>query len=125
MEDLISRIVNNVGIDESLAKSAISIILNFLAKDGPSDLVAQVTEAMPGAKELMDEGSEQDNGGLLGGLMGGMGAMGALNQLTSAGLDMSQVQGVTKEVVGYAKEKAGEDIVDEVINAIPGLGQFV
>ena len=63
--------------------------------------------------------------GLLGGFGGMGGAMAAMNELTSAGLDMGQVQGVTQEVVGFAKEMAGEDTVNRIVGSIPGLGQFV
>jgi hypothetical protein len=38
---------------------------------------------------------------------------------------MGQVQGVTKEVIGYAREKAGEETLGEIVGAIPGLSQFV
>jgi hypothetical protein len=43
----------------------------------------------------------------------------------AAGLSMGQVQSVTREIVAYAREKAGEDTVGEVVGAIPGLSQFV
>lgn len=129
MEDLIKRIVEKTGIDEELAEQSVGIILRFLNKDGPSELVGQVIDAIPGARALVEsEGERKGGGGLLGGLagmVGGMGAMGALNELTNAGLDMSQVQSVTKEVVAFAKEKAGDDLVDEIIGAIPGLSQVV
>jgi hypothetical protein len=42
-----------------------------------------------------------------------------------AGLSMAQVQAVTKEVIAYAREKAGDDAVGEIVAAIPGLSQFV
>ncbi|PLX39017.1 MAG: hypothetical protein C0606_00265 [Hyphomicrobiales bacterium] len=129
MEELISRIVANVGIDEELAKKAVGIILNFLTKEGSEGTVAEMIKAIPGAQELIDaQAGEKKSGGLLGALGslgGGLGAMGALNQLTDAGLDMDQVKGVTDEVVGMAREKAGPDVVDEVIGSIPGLGQFI
>jgi len=133
MDELIARIAANVGIDESLAKTAVGIILKFLNKDGPADKVAPLLDALPGARELLaaQPGKESSGGGLLGGigsllggLGGGMGAMAALSEMSSAGLDMDQVKGVTEEVVGFAKEKAGADIVDEVIASIPGLSQI-
>lgn len=123
MDQLIAGIAEKVGIDPELARKAVSIILTFLNKDGPQDLVKQVMETMPGASDLIE--SDSGGGGLLGGLMGSMGAMGALNQLTSAGLDMGQVSGVTREVITYAKEHAGEDIVDEIVGSIPGLSQVI
>jgi hypothetical protein len=55
--------------------------------------------------------------------MGGI--MGAGTQLMGLGLDMGQVQGVTREVITFAREKIGEDAVGEIVGAIPGLGQFV
>lgn len=124
MDQLIATIAEKVGIDAELAEKAVSIILSFLNKDGPQDLVQQVMQAMPGASDLI-EANDSGGGGLLGGLVGSMGAMGALNQLTSAGLDMGQVTGVTREVISYAKEHAGEDVVDEIVGSIPGLSQVV
>lgn len=130
MEELISRIMTAAGIDEETARQAVGIILGFLNKEGPEDKMQQIFEALPGAAELVAS-REQQGGrrGLLGGLGsmmgGGMGAMAALNELTSAGLDMGGVQSVVKELVSYAKEKAGDDVVDEVISQIPGLSQIV
>jgi hypothetical protein len=51
--------------------------------------------------------------------------MGAGTKLMAAGLSMGQVQAVTKEVIAYSREKAGEDTVGEIVGAIPGLSQFV
>jgi hypothetical protein len=55
--------------------------------------------------------------------MGGI--MGAGTQMMAAGLSMDQVQGVTREVIAFAREKVGDDAVGEVVGAIPGLSQFV
>lgn len=131
MEEIIRRIAAAAGINEDLAREAVGIILNFLNRDGPQDKVSQLLDALPGARDLV-AGTDAP-GGLLGGLAsklggslgGGMGAMAALNELTSAGLDMGQVQTVTRELVGIAREKAGADVVDQVVDAIPGLGQVL
>jgi hypothetical protein len=32
---------------------------------------------------------------------------------------------VAREVIGCAREKAGDAAADEVVGAIPGLGQFI
>ncbi|PVB61037.1 DUF2780 domain-containing protein [Labrenzia sp. 011] len=130
MEELVNRIMTAAGIDEDVAKNAIGIILGFLNKEGPDDKMQLIFDALPGAAELVSAREQQGSGGgLLGGLGnmmgGGMGAMAALNELTNAGLDMNGVQSVVKELVSYAKEKAGEDVVDEVISQIPGLSQIV
>jgi hypothetical protein len=51
--------------------------------------------------------------------------MGAFNALTSAGLGMGDVQGVTREFVAFARSKIGAEAVNEVVGSIPGLSQFV
>ncbi len=129
MDELIGRIVNNAGISKDLAKTAVGIILNFLNRDGPADKVSELISALPGAQALLESHGEGGSSGLLGGISdmmgGGGGAMAAFSELTNAGLGMGEVQTVTKEVVGFAREKAGAELVDEVISSIPGLGQFV
>lgn len=130
MEDLVARICDKVGLSDDVARSAIKIIMGFLNREGPSDSMQKILSAIPGASDFIDAGNDKSEnggtgGGLLGGLMGGGGAMAALNELTSAGLDMGQVRGVTKEIVDFAKEKAGDGVVEDVIGSIPGLGQLV
>ena len=131
MEELIGRIVANVGIDEELARKAVGIILNFLSTAGSEGTVKQMVSAIPGAQALIQEfGSQGDKpGGILGAIGsltgGSFGAMHTLNQLTDAGLEMGQVRGVAEQVMGYAREQAGDETVDEAIKSIPGLAQFL
>jgi hypothetical protein len=35
------------------------------------------------------------------------------------------VQGVARETLSYAREKAGDDAIGEIVGAIPGLSQFI
>ncbi|WP_067338980.1 hypothetical protein [Stappia indica] len=133
MDELIGRIAAAAGISEDLARQAIGIILKFLERDGPPDAVAQILATLPGASQLMAEQGGGSGGGLLGSLAGklggsiggGMGAMAALNELTNAGLDMGEVQTVTRELVQVARERAGDDVVDRVVSSIPGLSQVL
>ena len=124
MDELIARLTDSVGIDQSTAQQAIEIILGFLKQSGPGDKVQELLVAIPGAEDAVAN-IGGGGGGILGGMGGMMGAMGAMNQLSSAGLDTGQVQSVAREIVGFAREKAGDDVVDEVISSIPGLSQFV
>jgi hypothetical protein len=71
---------------------------------------------------VLDAQKASDAGG---GVFAMGGLMGAGTKLMAAGLSMGQVQGVTKEIIAYAREKAGEDAVGEIVGAIPGLSQFV
>jgi hypothetical protein len=123
MEDLIARLVADVGIDRAAAEKAVGIIFEFLAKEGPADKVQPLLAKLPGAEAVMQKAASEDNGGLMAGAMGGV--MGAGMRMMSAGLSMGQVQSVTRAVIAYAREKAGEDAVGEIVAAIPGLAQFV
>ncbi len=121
MDEIIGTIAEQVGIDAGVAQSAIAIILNFLKSEGPDADIAKLFEAMPGAEALAETAS--GGGGGLMGMMGG--AMGAFNQLSSTGLDMGQIQSLSSVLLSTAKEKAGEDTIDNIVSNIPGLSQFM
>jgi len=120
MDELIGRLVANVGIDRDAAVKAVAVILDFLNKEGPAGAVQDLIGKMPGAAALL-QNQPEDSGGMF--AMGGL--MGAGSKMMAAGLSMGQVQAVTREVIAYAREKAGEDTVGTVVGAIPGLDQFV
>lgn len=128
MQELISRLVANTGIDAGLAEKAVGIILGFLQKEGPPAEVSEMLAKLPGAEGLIAEHAGQGGGGMLGGLMGMMGGGGVMalgQQLMGAGLSMGQMGDVGKELFAYGREKAGEDTMGAIVGAIPGLGQFV
>jgi hypothetical protein len=123
MDELIARLVANIGVDRAAAEKAVGVIFEFLRKEGPADQVQALLDRLPGANELMQaqEGLDASGGGMF--AMGGI--MGAGTKMMAAGLSMDQVQGVTRETIAYAREKAGDDAVGEIVGAIPGLSQFV
>jgi hypothetical protein len=124
MDELIERLVADVGIDRATAEKAVGIILEFLVKEGPADKVQPLLTKLPGAEAVMQRAAtESDSAGLMAGAMGGV--MGAGMRMMSAGLSMGQVQSVTRAVIAYTREKAGEDAVGEIVAAVPGLSQFV
>ena len=118
MDELVGRLVANVGVDRTMAEKAVGIILAFLLKEGPSEKVQALIEQMPGAGAAVQAASSEGDSG-----MGGV--MGVGTKLMAIGLGMGQMQGVTREIIGYAREKAGEDAVGEIVGSIPGLGQFI
>ena len=63
MEELIGRIVSNVGIDEGLAQKAVGMILGFLQQEGPEDKVSSLMGALPGAEDLISAASGDGGGG--------------------------------------------------------------
>jgi hypothetical protein len=118
MEELIGRLVALTGVDRSVAEKAVGIIFEFLIKEGPAEKVQPLLAKLPGAEALAQQAA--GSGGIFAG-----GIMGAGMRIMSAGLSMGQVQGVCREVLAYARERAGEDAVTGVVAAIPGLAQFV
>lgn len=122
MDELVARLVTNVGVDGVAAEKSVGIILGFLRKEGPPDKVQALIDRLPGAAALMQA---QQDAGAGGGMFAMGGIMGAGTKMMAAGLSMGQVQGVTKEVIAYSREKAGEDAIGEIVGAIPGLSQFI
>jgi len=124
MDELVARLVAKVGVDKTAAEKAVGIILDFLQKEGPSEKVQTLIAKLPGAEALI-KAQQNDAGGGFGNGFGMGGVMGAGTKMMAAGLSMSQVQAVTKETIAFAREKAGEDAIGEIVGAIPGLSQFV
>jgi hypothetical protein len=120
MDELIARLVANVGVERETAEKAVGIIFEFLRSEGPPDKVQALLDRMPGAEQLMKAQEEAGGGGFA---MGGV--MGAGSKMMAAGLSMGQVQGVTRETIAYAREKAGDEAIGEIVGAIPGLSQFI
>jgi hypothetical protein len=118
MDELIGRLVADVGVDKATAETAVGIILDFLAKEGPADKMQLLLAKLPGAEALMQKAAADGGGG-----MGGV--MGAGMRMMSAGVSMGQVQAITRQFIAFAREKVGEDAVGEIVAAIPGLSQFV
>lgn len=120
MDELIERLVANVGVPRTAAEQSIGIILDFLKKEGPADKVQALLDKLPGAEAALQSAQASGDGGMF---MSGV--MGAGMRMMSAGLSMEQVQAVTRETIAYVREKAGEDAVGEIVSAVPGLGQFI
>jgi hypothetical protein len=118
LNDLVSRIATNVGIDPDTAAKAVGAILEFLQSEGPADKVKEMLASVPGAEELI---AQAPSGGMLS--MGGV--MGLGQKLMGMGLGMGEISSVAKETMGYARENGAGDSIDEIVASIPGLSQFV
>jgi hypothetical protein len=122
MDELIARLVDHIGIDRDSAEKAVGVIFEFLRKEGPPDKVKTLLDLLPGSEELMESQEGLDASG--GGMFALDGILGAGTRMMAAGLTMGQVQAVTREVIAYAREQAGNETVGDVVSAIPGLAQF-
>jgi hypothetical protein len=129
MQELIDRIVDKTGLGPDKAEKAVGIMLSLVKTQGDKSKVAQLFDAVPGAGELaqLHGGDGARGGGLLGMLGGGLmgGPLAAVSKLQAIGLTMDQVKVLGKETLGYAKEKAGADLVKDVANSIPGISGYL
>jgi dihydroxyacid dehydratase/phosphogluconate dehydratase len=114
MDELIEQIASKTGVDPAVAQRAVAIILKFLAQEGPDGKVQSLLGTIPGAQEAVSNAPDISGG-----------VMGVFNSLTSAGLGMGEVQGVTEQFIAFANDKVGEGTVREIVGSIPGLNQFV
>ena len=122
MDELIDRIVTNVGVDRPIAEKSVGIILDFLIKEGPSDKVQTLLGGLNNADVALQ--AARSAGGL-GGMFSGLGGiMGVGARLMDLNLGMNQIRSITQELMTYSREKAGEEAVNEIVASIPALRQF-
>jgi len=129
MDDLVTLVAERAGLPRDKAERAIGIMLNLVRNQGEKARVAELFAKLPGADDLANRhgGDGAKGGGLLGMLGGGLmgGPLAAVTKLTAAGLSMDQIKIMGSEVLGYAREKAGPQLVKDVAGSIPGLSQYV
>src|SRR5258708_29262550 len=112
MDELLDRLVAKVGIDRGVAEKAVGIILAFLLKEGPSDKVQALINQMPGAEAVMQAAASEGGFG-----MGGI--MGFGTKLMAASLRMYQMHGVNREIIHYARGKAGVSTLVPILRCVP------
>ncbi len=132
MEQLISQLASQFGIDEALAQKAVGMVLSLLQNQGDSGAVTELFEKLPGAGELAAQyadggGGGGGLGGMLGGLMGGGTgeAMKLVGALQSDGLSMDQIKGIGTGLLEHATQEAGEDVVRRSVAGIPGVSDYI
>ena len=124
MNDIIRQISEATGIQANVAEKALGMMLGFLEKEGEDGPVQKMLAAIPGAQDLVSQYGGDGSGGFLSGLAGS-GIMGLGQQLMGLGLGMGEITALARQTIALAKQYAGEELVDQVVASIPGLGQFV
>ena len=127
MQELVARIADVTGLDTAKAETGLGIVLALIKSHGDTEKVTALFGKLPGADELAARQARSKGGGLLGRLGGGlMGApLAAIAQLQAAGLSMAQIKTLGREVLHYAREKAGDRLVQEAAGSIPGLSSYL
>jgi len=59
MDEVIGRLVGDVGVDRVAAETGVGIILDFLVKEGPADKMRLLLAKLPGAEPLMQKAARE------------------------------------------------------------------
>ncbi|MGY3606304.1 MULTISPECIES: hypothetical protein [unclassified Bradyrhizobium] len=119
MEEFVSRIAADVGVDPAQAEKAVGHDAGFLQREAADDPVGRLIESIPGASELVAKHDGEDSEG--GSVVGGAGVTGFGQQLMNESLSLGKIAGLANETIAFAEEHAGDELVDEVLNSVPGL----
>jgi hypothetical protein len=121
MNELIERLVDKAGLEETVAVKTVGIILGFLRSEGPSGPVQALIDTIPGAEAAIESAAAPRLG--LSRMMGnGVMAMGA--KLMGLGLGVGDIQTTARELFRIGRERIGADQMGAIIAGTPGLRQF-
>lgn len=140
MQDFINRATTVLGMTEEAARSSTAALLGFLSSTVPGAEVHKLLTKIPGASELLQSvlpappppppGFMDSLTDLVTGastvVQGAMGSGVALvNLFTHIGLDPQKGVEFFKLFLGFARQQAGSELVDSVIDKIPGVRAFL
>jgi hypothetical protein len=120
MDELIGRLAEKVGIGNAVAEKPIGLILDFLRKEGPSDIIQALIDKKPGRRSRdcrlrkQRQSRKFDRRGLM--------ALGT--RLMPLGLSMAEIQNTARELFRFGRDTTGAGQMGEIIAGKPGLGQF-
>ncbi len=121
MDELIGRIAEKLSFDAPQAERATGTLFALLEKYGGQPETRRMMDALPGAAGLARK--YPAGGGLMAKIGGAQ--MAAFASFSAIGLDTGQIKTLGREVLAYAREKAGEETVAAVLQSIPGLGEYL
>ncbi len=119
LDELIQRIASAAGISAEAARKSLSAFLSYLDANAPKERMAPFYKAAPGIEGLV----VKPKGGLFGMFSGGL--MSLYSDLTSAGLSTTQMQKAGEAMLGFAREKVGDEEIDRLVASVPALRQLL
>lgn len=134
MHEFLQMASERIGIREDTARSASSRILEVLREYGEDGDVEALLAKLPDVESLWGAESNGHSAGLLGLLAGGggsrlganLGALaGAVTSPRHSGISGAQLGSLVKLFVGYAREHAGDELVDRLLDQAPVLKTLV
>ncbi len=132
MRELLTRVCEATGLDETAALPAIGHVLQFMHDHAPVNYV-ELTNKMPNANQAIAAASATSDAGVTAvigavkGLFGfGQTDMNILSgKLGNLGLSETQVRALLKEVFAYAESLVGEEGMAKMTAAMPYLSAFI
>jgi hypothetical protein len=133
VDELVRRTAALPGFDTDKAQKSVSIVLTKIDKHMPTDLSASFFAAVSGSKNLvenLDDTPDALPGGLggmvmsaLGNLLGDHGniLIETYAELEREGVTLDEARSFGVTFAEYAQERAGKELVDEMVLAAPGL----
>jgi len=133
MDELIKQLTTQLGINPASANQAVGMVLALLKSEGGTDLFEKLSASIPGAEASANAApapNEISEGGLLGSVMGMLGGAGGkglslVAALKALGIDQQQLAPFATIVINFIKQKAGSDVVDQLLAKLPILKSLI
>jgi hypothetical protein len=133
MRDLLSRVCEATGLDETAALPAIGHVLQFVRDHAPASNVSELIDKLPNANQAIAAADATSDAGVttaigaVKGLFGfGQTKMNILSgKLGNLGLSEEQARALLKEVFAYAESLVGKEGVAKMTAAMPYLSEFI
>ena len=136
MDAFIKQVSSSAGVDEAEARSFLGKLLDFIKKNSPEDVSADISAKVPGADEVMKDATAPSNDllkqcmpvldmlkKLVEQVMGGDAAKAAeLTEIcTKSGVTPEQGGAMIQKLLEFLKDKVGPDTVTKITEQLPAL----
>ena len=136
MDELIKQLTGKFGVDASTATNLTAKTMEVVKENVGSELFSKISAAVPGLGDMLAGDAEgapskpASSGGLMGMVTGlatsflGKKAGSGLelgNILANAGISSDKLGGFLETIVEFIREKAGNEIVEQVLEKVPML----
>ncbi len=128
MADITTELASKCGISVESAKKGVGVVLGLLKSKLPNDSFAKLTQAIPGADNMManvaDTGGEA-SGGVLGAVKGAVGKLfgggtdAVLGKIGQIGIAPDKIPAFLTNFLGSLKGKVPENVMNQISDVLP------
>jgi uncharacterized protein (DUF2267 family) len=128
MSELLTELASKVGISPEQAKKALGALLAAIKEHIPSEQFARLSQAVPGADDMMAAAdAEHGSGGVLGAVAGAIGKMfgggGAMavvaDKLGHLGLSPDQIKNFVCQALAFLKSRLPPEVMAKISDQLP------